>query len=110
MALWASGSEPKSNGSGMRSIATYNYTFAKFQPYLVIIIHVQYTIYLDVDHGFRNTILSRLVTIIKRMVHHAVYCIYIFPLSLVLFIQSLYPLSENFHLLNYYYYKNYLIL
>ena len=27
-------------------------------------------------YGFRDAILSRLVTIIKRLVHHAVYCIY----------------------------------
>ena len=26
-------------------------------------------------YGFRDAILSRLVTIIKRLVHHAVYCI-----------------------------------
>ena len=37
MALWASGSEPKSMGSGMRSIATYNYTFAKFQENTTIL-------------------------------------------------------------------------
>ena len=38
---------------------------------------------------------------IKRLVHLAVYCI-ILVLSLVLFMQSLYPLSEIFYLLVYY--------
>ena len=37
----------------------------------------------------RDVILSSLVTIIKHLVHHAVYCI-ILVLSLVLFMQSLY--------------------
>ena len=43
-------------------------------------------------YGFRDAILSRLVTIIKRLVHHAVYCILV--LSLVIFMQSLYTLSN----------------
>ena len=41
-------------------------------------------------YGFRDAILSRLVTIIKRLVNHAVYCICLHVLSLVLFMQSLY--------------------
>ena len=43
-AEWASGSEPRS--MGMRSIATYIHTFAKFQENTTILsyIHVQYTI------------------------------------------------------------------
>ena len=45
-------------------------------------------------YGFRDAILSRLVTIIKRLVHHAVYCIIILVLSLVIFMQSLYTLSN----------------
>ena len=45
-------------------------------------------------YGFRDAILSRFVTIIKRLVNHAIYCI---SLScLVLFMQSLYPLSKSF--------------
>ena len=45
-------------------------------------------------YGFRDAILSDLVTIIKRLVHHAVYCTYILVLSLVIFMQSLYTLSN----------------
>ena len=41
-------------------------------------------------YGFRDVILSHLVTNIKHLVHHAVYCI-ILVLFLVLFMQSLYP-------------------
>ena len=44
-------------------------------------------------YGFRDVILSHLVTIIKHLVHHALYCI-ILVLSLVLFMQSLYTLSN----------------
>ena len=46
-------------------------------------------------YGFRDAKLSRLVTIIKRLVHHAVRLIlYILVLSLVIFMQSLYTLSN----------------
>ena len=41
-------------------------------------------------YGFRDAILSHLVTTIKRLVYHVVYCTYVPVLSLVLFIQSLY--------------------
>ena len=46
-------------------------------------------------YGFRDAVLSRLVTIIKRLVHHSVYCI---SLSCLL-LHSLYPLPNlwNFH-------------
>ena len=44
-------------------------------------------------YGFRDVILSRLVTVIKHLVHHAVYFIFL-VLSRVLFMQSLYTLSN----------------
>ena len=49
-------------------------------------------------YGFREAILSRLVTIIKRLVHHAVYCI-ILVLSLVIFMHIPFLIYEIFHLL-----------
>ena len=55
-------------------------------------------------YGFRDAILSRLVTIIKRLVHHAVYCIcliscpfYAIPISPFL-IYEIVHLLVSFHL------------
>ena len=54
-------------------------------------------------YGFRDAILSRLVTIIKRLVHHAVYCISLSCLLSFLcnpYIHYIpFLISEIFHLL-----------
>ena len=51
-------------------------------------------------YGFRDAILSRLVTIIKRLVHHAVYCISLSCLSSFLCYHYIpFLIYEIFHLL-----------
>ena len=45
-------------------------------------------------YGFRDAILSRLVTIIKRLVHHAVYTVYPCLVSCPFYAIPIYPLSN----------------